>query len=109
MKEFFEGDFFAALAGVVSTIAAFVFAKFLGRAKILSFMPPIIVSSLIIILAVENSSATYEGYAKGGDLIVYLLYPATVALRDGSFFTVFYAHRTQGEPATILGQKWRFV
>ena len=36
-------------------------------------------------------------------------YPATVALRDGSFFTVFYAHRTQGEPATILGQKWRFV
>lgn len=80
MKEYFESDFFIALAGICSTITAFSFAKFLGRAKLLRFMPPIIVSSLIIILAIENTSATYEGYAKGGDLIVYLLYPATVAL-----------------------------
>ncbi|MDX8415991.1 LrgB family protein [Intestinicryptomonas porci] len=80
MKEYFESDFFIALAGICSTIVAFSFAKFLGRAKLLRFMPPIIVSSLIIILAIENTSATYEGYAKGGDLIVYLLYPATVAL-----------------------------
>ena len=80
MKEYFESDFFIALVGICSTIAAFSFAKFLGRAKLLRFMPPIIVSSLIIILAIENTSATYEGYAKGGDLIVYLLYPATVAL-----------------------------
>lgn len=80
MKEYFESDFFIALAGICSTIAAFSFAKFLGRAKLLKFMPPIIVSSLIIIFAIENTSATYEGYAKGGDLIVYLLYPATVAL-----------------------------
>lgn len=80
MKEYFESDFLIALAGICSTIAAFSFAKFLGRAKLLKFMPPIIVSSLIIILAIENTSATYEGYAKGGDLIVYLLYPATVAL-----------------------------
>lgn len=36
-------------------------------------------------------------------------YPATVALADGSFLTVFYAHSTQGVPATILAQKWRFV
>jgi hypothetical protein len=36
-------------------------------------------------------------------------YPSTVALEDGSYFTVFYAHRTKDEPATILGQKWRFV
>lgn len=80
MKEYFESDFFIALVGICATIAAFSFAKFLGRAKLLRFMPPIIVSSLIIILAIENTSATYEGYAKGGDLIVYLLYPATVAL-----------------------------
>lgn len=80
MKEYFESDFFIAIAGICSTITAFSFAKFLGRAKLLRFMPPIIVSSLIIILAIENTSATYEGYAKGGDLIMYLLYPATVAL-----------------------------
>ncbi len=80
MKEYFESDFFIALVGICATIAAFSFAKFLGRAKLLRFMPPIIVSSLIIILAIENTSASYEGYAKGGDLIVYLLYPATVAL-----------------------------
>lgn len=80
MKEFFESDFFIAAAGVASTVAAFVFAKFLCGAKFLRFLPPIVAASAVIILAVENSSATYEGYAKGGDLIVYLLYPATVAL-----------------------------
>lgn len=36
-------------------------------------------------------------------------YASTVALKDGSYFTVFYAHKTKGEPATILGQRWRFV
>lgn len=36
-------------------------------------------------------------------------YPATVELADGSFFTLFYTHKAQGEPATILGQKWRFA
>ena len=36
-------------------------------------------------------------------------YPSTVELTDGSFFTVFYAHVEKGAPATILGQRWRFV
>ena len=36
-------------------------------------------------------------------------YPATVELKDGAFFTLFYAHAQAGVPATILGQKWRFV
>ena len=66
MKEYFESDFFIALVGICSTIAAFSFAKFLGRAKLLRFMPPIIVSSLIIILAIENTSASYEATPKAG-------------------------------------------
>ena len=36
-------------------------------------------------------------------------YPSTVELSDGCFFTIFYAHKESGAPATILGQKWRFV
>lgn len=36
-------------------------------------------------------------------------YPATVELKDGSLLTVFYAHRTADEPATILSQKWRIL
>ena len=36
-------------------------------------------------------------------------YPSTVELNDGSFLTVFYAHRTKEEPATILAQRWKFV
>ena len=33
-------------------------------------------------------------------------YPATVCLNDGSLFTVFYAHESDGSPAEIFGQKW---
>ena len=36
-------------------------------------------------------------------------YPATVELKDGSLMTVFYAHKTAEEPATILAQKWRIL
>lgn len=36
-------------------------------------------------------------------------YPSTVELADGSFYTVFYAHTKSDAPATILGQRWRFV
>lgn len=36
-------------------------------------------------------------------------YPSTVELKDGSFFTIFYAHKEKGAPATILGQRWRFI
>ena len=34
-------------------------------------------------------------------------YPSTVELSDGSFITVFYAHRAPGESAVILQQKWK--
>ena len=36
-------------------------------------------------------------------------YPSTVELADGSFLTVFYAHRSPTEPATILAQRWKFI
>ena len=37
-------------------------------------------------------------------------YPATVELQDGSFFTLFYMHKTSEDySAVILGQKWRFA
>lgn len=35
-------------------------------------------------------------------------YPSTVELEDGSMLTVFYAHRSENEPAIIMQQKWSF-
>ena len=49
----------------------------------------------------------YEIYVNGVSLDIG--YPSTVELKDGSFLTVFYAHRTSAEPATILSQRWKFV
>lgn len=34
-------------------------------------------------------------------------YPATIELKDGSLFTVFYAHKSEDEPAEILGIRWK--
>lgn len=48
----------------------------------------------------------HEIYGQGSG--VDLGYPSTVELNDGSFLTVFYAHKTEEEPATILAQRWRF-
>lgn len=48
----------------------------------------------------------HEIYVNGVSLD--LGYPSTVELADGTFLTVFYAHRTKDEPATILAQKWKF-
>ena len=49
----------------------------------------------------------YDIYVNGvsGDLG----YPSSVELEDGSILTVFYAHRSEAEPAVILQQKWRFA
>lgn len=35
-------------------------------------------------------------------------YPSSIELDDGSILTVFYAHKTSGEPATIMQTRWKF-
>ena len=35
-------------------------------------------------------------------------YPSTVELEDGSLLTMFYAHKSESEPAIIMQQKWGF-
>lgn len=35
-------------------------------------------------------------------------YPATVQLRNGELFTVFYAHKDESSPAAIYGIKWMY-
>ena len=48
----------------------------------------------------------HEIYVNGVSLDIG--YPSTVELYDGSFLTVFYAHKTKQEPAIVMQQKWRF-
>lgn len=36
-------------------------------------------------------------------------YPATVELKDGSLYTVYYAHERVSEPAVIFGMRWKLT
>ena len=36
-------------------------------------------------------------------------YPSTVELSDGSFITVYYAHKTKSDSAAIMQQKWKLI
>jgi hypothetical protein len=55
-----------------------------------------------------------EGESWESDIDIYvngvnkdLGYPSTVELSDGSFITIFYAHRDKNDSAVIMQQRWR--
>ena len=47
-------------------------------------------------------------YEYGTGLMSDLGYPSTVALKDGSLLTVYYAHTDTDEPAKLYGVRWRY-
>ncbi len=64
--------------GAVLTIGAYAFAVWLQRKLRWGFLSPVVVSAGLIIAALLLLRIDYEDYAKGANVISYLLTPATV-------------------------------
>ncbi|MHB8708254.1 MAG: LrgB family protein [Desulfuromonadales bacterium] len=68
------------LFGVALTLAVFVLAQAFYRRTGWIWCNPVLVSIIIIIALLLVTGIPYRDYARGGDLIVFLLGPAVVAL-----------------------------
>lgn len=62
------------------TFALFYLAKFMTRFRPLKKLPPIILSSIVIILLLKAFNISFEEYNSGAKYITFLLGPATIAL-----------------------------
>jgi predicted murein hydrolase (TIGR00659 family) len=68
------------LFGVALTLAVYVLAQLLYRRTGSVLVNPVLVSIVTIIALLLASGTPYRDYARGGDLITFLLGPAVVAL-----------------------------
>lgn len=68
------------LFGVSLTLAAFALAQVLYRRTASVWLNPVLVSIVSIITLLLAADIPYQSYARGGDLIAFLLGPAVVAL-----------------------------
>ncbi len=68
------------LFGIALTLCAFWIAKTLYRRSGFILFNPVLVASAIIIALLKLSQISYADYAKGGDLLLFLLGPSVVAL-----------------------------
>ena len=68
------------LFGITLTLAVFVLAQVLYRRSGSVWLNPVLVSILVIIALLLLAEIPYRNYARGGDLITFLLGPAVVAL-----------------------------
>lgn len=68
------------LFGVALTLAVFALAQALYRRTGSVWLNPVLVTILIIIALLLMADIPYQNYARGGDLISFLLGPAVVAL-----------------------------
>ena len=77
MKEFLTQS---AYFGMVLTLAAFFFGKYLKNKLKSELCNPILVATMLIIAVLLVTGVSYEDYNSGAKYISYLLTPATVAL-----------------------------
>lgn len=68
------------LFGIIITILVYKIATLLKEKNIIPKIPPVLSSALLIILILSLFSIDYTYYKKGGDIILYFLGPATIAL-----------------------------
>ena len=69
------------LLGLAITIVAYRIGEYISERFNLTLLPPLLTSCVLIILAISYTGLfTYEQYQIGGDIINFLLGPATVAL-----------------------------
>lgn len=69
-----------ALSGVILSLGLYVFWSFIQKKSKLSFLNPLLLTIVSIILILVVFKIPYEWYKKGGDLISFFLLPATCSL-----------------------------
>lgn len=68
------------LFGVALTLAVFALAQLLYRRTAKVWLNPVLLSILAIMAVLMAAGIPYQSYARGGDLVTFLLGPAVVAL-----------------------------
>ena len=77
MKEIIENS---AYLGVLVSLASYALGIWLRRKTGLSFMNPLLISIILVILFLSVTGLSYQTYAAGSYSISYLLTPATICL-----------------------------
>ena len=77
MKEIIENS---AYLGVLVSLASYALGIWLRRKTGLSFMNPLLISIILVILFLSVTGLSYQTYAAGASSISYLLTPATICL-----------------------------
>ena len=77
MKELIESSVFI---GVLISLASYGIGMWLKKKTGLSFMNPLLVSIILVIIFLQVSGVSYQTYAAGANAISFLLTPATICL-----------------------------
>ena len=77
MKELIESSVFI---GVLISLASYGIGMWLKKKTGLSFMNPLLVSIILVIVFLQVSGVSYQTYAAGANAISFLLTPATICL-----------------------------
>ena len=77
MKELIESSVFI---GVLISLASYGIGMWLKKKTGLSFMNPLLVSIILVIIFLQVSGVSYQTYAAGANAISLLLTPATICL-----------------------------
>ncbi|MCI5482002.1 MAG: LrgB family protein [Bacteroidales bacterium] len=77
MKELLESSVFV---GVMISLSSYGVGIWLRKKTGLSFINPLLISIILVIASLLISGISYQTYAKGADIISFLLTPATICL-----------------------------
>ena len=77
MKELLESSVFV---GVMISLSSYGVGIWLRKKTGLSFINPLLISIILVIAFLLISGISYQTYAKGADIISFLLTPATICL-----------------------------
>ena len=66
--------------GILVTLLSYQCGLFLAKISKLKIVNPLLMSIILIMLLLQVPGLSYEQYAKGGDMISFLIVPATVVL-----------------------------
>ena len=75
MKELIESSVFI---GVLISLASYGLGMWLRKKTGLSFMNPLLISIILVILFLSLTGVSYQTYAAGAESISFLLTPATI-------------------------------